>query len=59
MSQRIYSGGMMAHCLSLYLCPLDGADIPKRGRGGDFKVSNLASAALRHGRNTDILMMLL
>ena len=40
----------MAHCVSLYLCSRDGADIPKRGRGGDFKVSNLTSAALRHGR---------
>lgn len=32
MSWGIYSGGIMAHCLSLYLCTRDGADIPKRGR---------------------------
>lgn len=58
MSWPIYSGKSWHIVCSLYLCPRNGADIPKRGRGVDLKVANLTRAGLRHGRNADILVML-
>lgn len=46
----------MAHCLSLYRCLRDGADIPKRGRVS--RTRTLQAQLFATEGNTDILMML-